>query len=185
MERENFLWLLNLYNCEVGAEIGAFRGAHAELIVKFLPDLKKLYLIDDWEHCSQNPIVDKQECINRFKDDKRIIIFHNTSVQTAHDCRSFRMQNTIIQYNEKFIAEPLDFVYIDGDHRYEFVLADIVVWYHKVKKGGLVCGHDYNNCDIRKAVEEFCLVAGINYHYWGLPGTTDCDTNPASWFFEK
>jgi autotransporter strand-loop-strand O-heptosyltransferase len=39
----------------------------------------------------------------------------------------------------------LDFVFIDGDHTYEGVIADIKAWYPKVRDGGIIAGHDYMN----------------------------------------
>ena len=61
-----------------------------------------------------------------------------------------------IQMSMTYEDDSLDFVFIDGDHRYEFVKADIEAWVPKVKIGGIVSGHDYGWCtDIRKAVHEF------------------------------
>lgn len=37
----------------------------------------------------------------------------------------------------------LDFVYIDADHRYASVRGDISLWLPKVRKGGMIAGHDY------------------------------------------
>ena len=37
----------------------------------------------------------------------------------------------------------LDWIYIDGDHRYEGVIADLRLGFAKVKPGGLICGDDY------------------------------------------
>jgi SAM-dependent methyltransferase len=37
----------------------------------------------------------------------------------------------------------LDLVFLDADHRREFVLADIAAWWPKLKPGGVLCGHDY------------------------------------------
>ena len=51
--------------------------------------------------------------------------------------------------------DSLDFVFIDGDHRYESVKADILAWLPKMKAGGILAGHDYGWCeDVRKAVHE-------------------------------
>lgn len=49
----------------------------------------------------------------------------------------------------------LDFVFIDADHRYKGVIADIKAWAPKVRKGGYVCGHDINQSDVEKAVVEY------------------------------
>lgn len=42
-----------------------------------------------------------------------------------------------------FKDESLDFVYIDGNHEDEFPYMDIVEWAKKIKKGGMIAGHDY------------------------------------------
>lgn len=42
-----------------------------------------------------------------------------------------------------FPDESFDVVYIDADHTYEAVAADIRAWHPKVKTGGWICGHDY------------------------------------------
>jgi len=36
-----------------------------------------------------------------------------------------------------------DFVFLDADHRYDAVVADIRLWRPKVRRGGLLCGHDF------------------------------------------
>jgi hypothetical protein len=36
-----------------------------------------------------------------------------------------------------------DFVYIDSDHRYEYVKRDIDDWWEKLRPGGVMAGHDY------------------------------------------
>lgn len=58
-----------------------------------------------------------------------------------------------------FKNESLDFVYIDANHFYDYVKKDIELWYPKIKKGGILAGHDFinnNNCQVKQAVEEFC-----------------------------
>lgn len=51
-----------------------------------------------------------------------------------------------------------DFVYIDGDHRYEEVVKDICMWLPKVRKGGILAGHDYSEpsiAGVKQAVDEW------------------------------
>lgn len=55
-----------------------------------------------------------------------------------------------------FIDETVDYVYIDADHSYESVLADITAWYPKIKEGGIISGHDYKWWQtVKKAVDDF------------------------------
>ena len=58
-------------------------------------------------------------------------------------------------------ADFLDMVFIDADHSYEAVKADILAWSPKVKQGGLLCGHDYDDPDygVTQAVNELLLGA--------------------------
>jgi hypothetical protein len=50
----------------------------------------------------------------------------------------------------------LDFVFIDAAHDYESVKKDISAWFPKIKKGGIIAGHDYSwSDDVKKAVNEF------------------------------
>ena len=39
--------------------------------------------------------------------------------------------------------ESLDFVYIDANHEFSHVVADLTAWVPKVRRGGIVSGHDY------------------------------------------
>jgi predicted O-methyltransferase YrrM len=60
-----------------------------------------------------------------------------------------------IELSKTYEDDSLDFVFIDGDHSYEAVKADIQAWLPKVKSNGLLAGHDYGWCEsVRKAVHE-------------------------------
>jgi cephalosporin hydroxylase len=43
----------------------------------------------------------------------------------------------------EFADEYFDWIYIDGNHQYEFVLLDLESYYPKVKAGGSIVGDDY------------------------------------------
>lgn len=43
---------------------------------------------------------------------------------------------------QRFADNSLDFVYIDGNHSYPYVLRDLEAWFPKVKSGGIICGDD-------------------------------------------
>jgi hypothetical protein len=69
----------------------------------------------------------------------------------------------------RFPDLSLDFAYIDADHRYEAVSADIQAWYPKLKPGGLFAGHDFldgtlpqGKFGVKTAVSEFERRAGLS-----------------------
>lgn len=51
----------------------------------------------------------------------------------------------------------LDLLYIDGDHSFDGVIKDLSTWAQKVKKGGIIAFHDYENRDygVKDAVQIF------------------------------
>jgi predicted O-methyltransferase YrrM len=57
--------------------------------------------------------------------------------------------------SEHFEDESVDFIFIDADHAYESVKKDIQAWWPKLKKGGIMSGHDYfNPFGVKQAVDE-------------------------------
>lgn len=59
-----------------------------------------------------------------------------------------------VKWSEQYEDASLDFVFIDGSHVYEDVKRDIEAWLPKVKPGGYIGGHDFDNNDVKKAVVE-------------------------------
>jgi hypothetical protein len=45
-------------------------------------------------------------------------------------------------------------VYIDGNHQYESVKSDILLYSDKIKDGGYITGHDYWKKSVKMAVNE-------------------------------
>jgi hypothetical protein len=65
------------------------------------------------------------------------------------------------------------FVYLDANHTYEYVLADLRAWYPRVRPGGLIAGHDLHskahNCGVREAVTDFVAAhPGMTFEPMGL-----------------
>lgn len=46
---------------------------------------------------------------------------------------------------DMFENESIDFIYIDADHEYDSVKRDIELYLPKLKKDGIIGGHDYSN----------------------------------------
>jgi len=56
-----------------------------------------------------------------------------------------------------FQNESLDFIFIDACHDYECVKEDLHAWFPKLKKNGIIAGHDYydGHYGVEQAVNEF------------------------------
>lgn len=83
--------------------------------------------------------------------------------------------------------ESLDFVYIDGDHHYGAVLGDILSWFPKVRKGGIVAGHDYVkylDMKVIEAVDDFCKQSGYKIKLTTEDEKFD-NTCFSTWYFIK
>lgn len=138
----------------VAVEIGVFRGRFARQIWNTVrPD--KLYLVDPWEDTIRWHIDDElREC----PGEESYQIVREVFWREIEDGSVV----TVRQPSPEALAlipEPIDFVYIDGDHIYESVLADLEGVWPLMVPGGWICGHDY--CEIfehgvPRAVAEFC-----------------------------
>ncbi len=132
----------------VGCEIGVNAGVNSFNILKKL-HIKKLYLIDPYMEYEQGGVVvlqddvgpTKRKALRRLEKWKDKIVWIYKTSEEAH---------------EDVPDGELDFVYIDGNHEYEYVKRDIELYEPKVKDGGLIAGHDYNlyENDVNKAVHE-------------------------------
>ena len=64
---------------------------------------------------------------------------------------------------ERFKDESLDFVYIDGNHSFDNVARDILLYLPKIKKTGFIGGHDYSpeHPGVREAIRYCGLEEGL------------------------
>ena len=134
----------------VGAEIGVCNGLNALNILENL-DIKNLYLIDPYRLYSDQTNIGQNGTEEKNKEFKT----------HAHKLLDKKYSDKIV-WLEKLsedaindIEEDLDFVYIDGNHMYDYVLNDIKLYSEKVKDGGLVAGHDFDFQHVIKAVYDF------------------------------
>jgi len=129
----------------IGAEIGVYTGGNAKSILKTL-NVAKLYLID--------PYADYQDYSG--------VTFNRAKKKAIKNIRKFSKK---VKFIEKFSNEALndipqlDFIYIDGNHKYDYVKQDIENYWEKIKAGGIITGHDFNKTclGVIKAVTEFCI----------------------------
>lgn len=85
---------------------------------------------------------------------------------------------------QQFADESLDVAFVDGDHEYAAVKADILTWFPKLKPGGFMGGDDWCMKPVADAVAEIFAPSGyILVHGWG---TVDGIMQPwPSWIARK
>ncbi len=138
----------------IGAEVGVWKGDNAVNILENMPNVRLLYLVDPYP--DRRP---KSKDWRPFKAiAKKKLAPFNSRIRWIH--KEFEVCTT------KDIPDPLDFIYIDGDHSYEYVKQDIALAVQLVKKGGIIGGHDFGwgrPDGVGRAVEEYCERNNISY----------------------
>lgn len=141
-------------------EIGTYKGKNAWNILKNL-DIEKIYLIDPYKLYDDST--------SQIGKDKK---FLNVEKIAKKRLKKYKNIVWIKKMSEDAVKDvPMaDFIYIDGNHEYEFVKKDIELYCPKLKKGGIIAGHDADRKSIFKAVSEFCvknkLECGIKEKDW-------------------
>jgi hypothetical protein len=144
-----------------GAEIGVAEGGFSFMLLGHWPG--KLHMIDCWEHIPEgyhdgcNVPTAHQEW--RFQ--------HVTERAKKYGGRAIIHRAFSLDAVKLFKPGQLDFVYLDGNHSYPAISADLEAWYPIVKPGGVFSGHDYLDGDpdpggphsgdygVKQAVTEF------------------------------
>jgi hypothetical protein len=141
-----------------GAEVGVCDGRYSEILMQEIPGLH-LFGVDPYSAYEVNGSVSRKketmddnlrrthERLDKYPTYTLVI---KTSVEAAKDVPD----------------GSLDFVFIDALHEYEHVKEDIHTWYPKVRKGGILSGHDYyvsksGKVGVMKAVDEFVVETEI------------------------
>ena len=57
-----------------------------------------------------------------------------------------------------FPKYSLDFVYIDGSHEFGHIAMDLHLWTSRVKKGGIIAGHDYYSTTGNRGLRQVGMV---------------------------
>jgi hypothetical protein len=173
---------------KVGVEIGVYKGAFTE---KFCKAGLFMYAIDPWKSYEGAGRTQKDQARQNF-------LYGHTQRTLApyKNCNIIRKSS--MEAVNDFETRSLDFIYIDGDHRFPFIAQDLYEWYWKIKPGGIISGHDYfctspgsNNviCQVGAVVDAFVKAFGIeNLYTFGRSKPLELeakDDRYLSWMFFK
>ena len=160
--------IINRLDLKVGVEIGVAYGGHCDAILQ-RTKVQKLYGVDPYRHCP--------DCsdVTNFPQDQFDSLYRNTAkFMVQHKDRFELIREDSVAAASK-VPDPVDFIYIDGDHSYDGVKHDLEAWYPKVREGGIIAGHDYKHPTfpgVGLAVHEFMskerleINAGEEYFWW-------------------
>ena len=134
-----------------GAELGVSHGRFTSFLCSIMPDMRMI-AVDLWAP-QETRCIDGAEDYKHWNHDSAHDGFQ------AHCAKHFpgRVEIKRMRTDEAYKDVPdgsLDFVFIDADHTYEGALSDIRLWTPKVRKDGIVSGHDLNWPTVLKAVKE-------------------------------
>jgi hypothetical protein len=147
----------------VCAEIGVHKGNYSRTILDMV-EPARLHLIDPWKH--------EDESLYR----KSLYGGMGPTGQAVMDVRYHKVQKRFLREigagqvvihrdfshvaAREFPEHYFDWIYIDGNHLFEFVKKDLEAFYPKIKPGGFLTGDDYGaqgwwGDGVRKAVSSF------------------------------
>jgi hypothetical protein len=142
----------------VCAEIGVFEGEFSHLIHATIRP-SRLYLADLF----RGPMISG----DKNGDNRKTVNLDQVYQALLAKYCSYPEVSLFRGQSELFLSllpdGHLDFIYIDGDHRYEGCRTDLLLARKKVKHGGVIAGHDY--CPefdgVMRAVDEFSSLHGL------------------------
>jgi len=161
-----------LPGASIGAEIGVDRGEFASRLLRHLRPAR-LHLVDPWEYRTEAVYGDSLYGGRLGVDQSHMDGLHEKV------CRRFRKEiarDQVLIHRARsqdaaatFPAQYFDWIYIDGDHRYEAVRADLERYHDRIKANGWIAGSGYRSKawwgdGVVRAVGEF-VASGHARHY--------------------
>jgi len=146
----------------VCAEIGVYKGDFSARILSIAKP-RALHLIDPWKFEATDTYRDSLYGGDKGVDQARMdAIFESVH---ARFCDEMASERVCIHRASSAIASAIfpdqyfDWIYIDGNHLYEFVKGDLQMYWDKVKSGGYIAGDDYEEegwwrGGVKRAVDE-------------------------------
>jgi hypothetical protein len=165
IDRKGLVRMFGDMGLKSGAEIGVDRGSFSRYQLKYNDNLH-LILVDPWTR--------------RYLGNQRVR--HTMNRLADYPGRFTIKWMTSVEASLQVPDRSLDYVYIDGDHHFDYVMTDIILWARKVKLGGILCGHDYDlrgYFGIKPAVDTYVKQHDIKN--WFI--TCETGKQTPSWFW--
>ena len=168
--------LFNELQFMTGVEVGVERGYYTEILARENPRAH-IIGIDPWAAYREYRDHISQEKMDRFYFDavKLLEPFNNVELRRAYSMDAVK----------DFKNGELDFVYIDGNHHFKYIAQDIVEWSKKVRRGGIVSGHDFKRMRGSYKIHVKDVVQAYMYAHAIRPWFVMSGDKSPSWFYVK
>jgi hypothetical protein len=154
-----FSGIINENNYKVVAEVGIGYGMHARQVLKNT-NVDRLYLVDP--HCVYPNDAFSDDVINNGGFDNLVKEIKKELLPFENRYTWFRKPSVEVT-NDEISDNCLDAIFIDGDHSFASVYADLKKWWPKVKSGGQLLGDDYNWQSVELAVKIFAKQNNLSF----------------------
>ena len=132
-----------------GIEIGVYHGVNSYMLLDACPNIKKIVGVDPFES-----YMDWQYMVTQDVMDEAYAAFNENLELMKNRFELLKMKS--IDAASELENDAYDFVFIDGDHSIKAVLSELEMYVPKIKKGGLVAGHDIGLYSVNMAVQGWC-----------------------------
>lgn len=124
-------------------EVGALRGEMARAALSERPDLRWI-MIDNWLPGEEQPEGYRATGDSLAQRSGAAVMNHAAQAfAVGAACRASVLFMGSVEAAHMLGDGVADLVFIDADHSYEGVMADVLAWRHKVRRGGWIGGHDF------------------------------------------
>tara|TARA_R110002153_G_scaffold161310_3_gene313728 strand:- start:1515 stop:2153 length:639 start_codon:yes stop_codon:yes gene_type:complete len=149
--------ILNKIGAKEAVEVGVFKAQFSKHLLKNWDGT--LWLVDPWRAFEEGEgYVDA----SNHKKHQTAYLEAMQNIE-GYESRAFMLRGLSSDMASRFEDNSLDLVYLDGNHAYEWVKEDIELWWPKIKKGGVLTGHDYLDMDWK---EGMWADNGKDKHIW-------------------
>ena len=127
--------LIQTHNVKTVVEIGSWKGLSTSHIAKMLPAKGKVYAVDSWIGFPSQ-YYSKYDTSTIYQQFLSNMIHQNlTDIVVPIRLESLEAAKTCV-------VSP-DLIYLDANHEYDAVYADLTAWFPFVKERGILCGDDW------------------------------------------
>ena len=143
-------------------EVGSWKGKSSAFMAVEIANSGKcinFFCVDTWEGSAEHTAEQKNDLYYTF-------LYNMKDLKHLYSSYKMPSVDAALLFNN----ESLEFVFIDASHEYEDVLANIKAWLPKIKKGGMIAGHDYSETwpGVCRAVKESFEDFFINEGCWAV-----------------